>query len=492
MENILIALLGESLFKVTALSVAEPEVVEATVLADKRSFLGFGSVARFEGELYCGLVLQLGRVFVVNLVILVRFVVLVVELVRLLRGLARLLRELAMLLRSLARLLLGVVSLDLLGVARCSFNRGCLVILILRGVRGRLSMNRNGGLSFLALGSLRGSCNLKSSDDLNLRGLRDSYSVHSRASVTLMVFAGMRGRLGVYSGACVALLLLVGLRDSYSVHSRTGVALMVFAGVGRSLTVCSSSGVALLTRGGWLRSSTAQNSVVLQRKKVVIERNLPDVVPVAAVVQERSTILVDNERGVNCIRLVEWGTLVLITSRKECAMVLPPLLDVLGRCNTDCTVTAAGPADSVEAVELALPFNGGGSPWSMPVPMSLDKTVIFQDSADFLPRAVQVGRSEDGEVHASLEQVEGAVGFQDVRVMCRDIGVIGHWVFIGKGECVGQIPDLHVGEHLNARREGCRQIADGCQRQQIRESDHWVLAIQAKVNEEKAKSKKYI
>lgn len=49
MENILLSLLGESLLKVAALSMAVPEIVEAVVVADPGSFLGSNLLTRLEG-----------------------------------------------------------------------------------------------------------------------------------------------------------------------------------------------------------------------------------------------------------------------------------------------------------------------------------------------------------------------------------------------------------------------------------------------------------
>lgn len=231
----------------------------------------------------------------------------------------------------------------------------------------------------------------------------------------------------------------------------------------------------LLILGSLHGDSILHNSVVLQGQKIILQWNLPDIFPVAAVVQIGNTgLLVDNERGINCVRLIEWGTLVLVASREKCTMVLPrSLLDILGRCNTNRAVTAAGGTERVEAVELALPLNNSGSPGPCCVPVALNNAVLGEDGTDLLPRAVQVGCFQYGDVHASLNQVEGTVGFQEIGIMCRDIGVVGKRVFVGKGEGVGEVPDLHVREHLDCRWERYHHIADGCQRQQIcRESDH--------------------
>lgn len=172
--------------------------------------------------------------------------------------------------------------------------------------------------------------------------------------------------------------------------------------------------------------------VTLDRQKIILQRHLPEVVPVATVVQIRSlSLLVNDERRINCIGQIVRRTIIFVPRNDQRTVILPgSLLHIVSRRNTDSTLLGSGLAERVEAVELALPLDGRGGPGTGCIIAVWNDAVLLQDGSDLLPGSAQVGCFEDGDVYAALEEVEGIVDFEDVGVVGGKVAFIGERVFV--------------------------------------------------------------
>ena len=182
-----------------------------------------------------------------------------------------------------------------------------------------------------------------------------------------------------------------------------------------------------------LRGFNRDLGVTLNRQKIILQGDLPEVVPVATVVQIRSlSLLVDDERRINRIGQIVRRALIRVPRSDQRTMILPgSLLHIVSRRNTNSTRAGSGLAERIEAVELALPLDGRGGPGTGCILAVWDNAILFQNGSDLLPGPAQVGCFEDGNVYAALEEVEGIVDFQDVGVVGGNVAFIGEGIFVG-------------------------------------------------------------
>lgn len=173
---------------------------------------------------------------------------------------------------------------------------------------------------------------------------------------------------------------------------------------------------------------------VLNRKQIIRQRNLPDVLPKRAIVQiGLAGDLVLDVGGVDGVGDSERENVRALTlAGVDQGTVIGPVTTVqrVGSRHANGTFPRPGLTDAVEAVELALAVDGCWGPGAR-TSTRVDRALVGQHRAHALPRSIHARCLVIGYMKPSLEHVVMTLVDNDIGIVGRDVGDIREREVIG-------------------------------------------------------------